>query len=663
MAYGLTQSDGPGGDRLDPVTFEVLKNSFITAVDQMAEQVLRTCYSFVIYNRDFSCVLNDANGDVIAQGNQDLAAHVGTLHYTCKAVIEAFEGDINPGDIFMVNDPYAGGTHFNDVRVIRPIFAEDRLIAFAQANGHWADIGGSAPGSFDMHARDMFREGVRITPIRIADSGKPRTDVIKMIAANTRDPASVIGDANAQAEATGIAEREIHRLVDKYGVDTVVAGMAEVQDYVEAVTRNRIAELPDGEWEAIDYLDSDPLGEADGMIPIKIKLRIKGDALTYDFTGSHSTIGNLYNSAFGGTFSGIISGMKYFLPEIPLNSGFYRPLTVIAEEGSIVDARWPVAVTGFVDVFEKIMNAVFKIWSELVPERAMACTFNLEYFLSGGYDGRLPEKPIYMFYDWLPGGWGGRNGRDGCNVTASVFGTGLQSQPVEGQERLSPIITEAYQVLTDSAGPGEFRGGVGVVKIGRYTDVSDAVLSYICDRARSVVWGINGGLPSIPHGMWVRRAKTGEQKWEGALFSDLPVEKGDVFGRPTAGGGGYGDPLKRDPRAVLTDVEDDYVSVERAALDYGVVLKVIDIDLAEYEVDEAATVALRQEIAGQRKGWIDEDPESVAERYRAGELNEMDLVRRYGVILDWSDGRLLPKSTEQFRDIFRRQIVPHWQDG
>lgn len=652
-----------GHDKLDPVTFEVLKNSFITTVDQMAEQVLRTCYSFVIYNRDFSSVLCDEHGNVVAQGNQDLAAHVGTLHYTCKAVIEAFSGDIHPGDIFMINDPYMGGTHFNDVRVIRPVFAGDRLIAFAQSNGHWADIGGSAPGSFDMHARDMFREGVRITPVRICDRGVMRDDVVNLVAANTRDPASVVGDCRAQAEATGIAEREIHRLVDKYGVDTVVAGMAEVQDYVEFAARRQIAELPDGTWETVDYLDADPTGEADGLIPIRVKLTIEGDSLTYDFTGSHPTIGNLYNSAFGGTFSGIISGMKYFLPDVPLNSGFYRPITVITEPGSIVDARWPVAVTGFVDVFEKIMNAVFKLWSDLVPERAMACTFNLEYFLTGGLDARRADKPIFMFYDWLPGGWGGRNGRDGCNVTASVFGTGLQSQPVEGQERLSPIRTEAYQILTDSAGPGQFRGGVGAVKIGEYTNAEDTVLSYICDRERAVVWGINGGLPSIPHGMWVRHGKDGEKKWYGALFSDLPVSNGDAFGRSTAGGGGYGDPLNRAPEAVLADVEDDYVSLKRAARDYGVVVRVVDIDLAQYEIDHEATRQERDRIAAARHGWLAEDAESVAARYRAGELDAMDLVRRYGVIVDWGNGELLPKTTEQYRELFRNRIVPYWTYG
>jgi N-methylhydantoinase B len=649
---------------LDPVTFEVLKNSFITTVDQMAEQILRTCYSFVIYNRDFSSALNDANGDCIAQGNQDIAVHVGTLHYTCKDVIRVFKGDMNPGDVFMINDPYAGGTHFNDVRLVRPIFVDDEIIAFSQSNGHWSDVGGSVPGSFDVLAKEMFREGIRITPVRIIDRGALRTDLADMIAANTRDPASIIGDMQAQAQATRVAEREILRLVDKYGKDTIVTGFKEVQDYVEAATRHRIAELPDGTWQTEDYIDRDPALE-EGLIPIKVKLTIKGDEVTYDFTGSHPTISTLYNSAFGATFSAVVAGMKTYFPDLPLNSGFYRPINVIAPEDSIVNARWPVAVTGFLMPFEKIMNSIYEIWSDIIPERAIACAFNLEYLLTGGRDLRTEDKSIFMFYDWLPGGWGGRADRDGCNVTTACFGTGLMTQPVEGQERLCPIVADEYQILCDSAGPGKFRGGAGVIKTSTLGAASDAVLSYICDRERAIVWGIKGGLPSMPHGLWIERkgAPEGEREWLGSIISDVEISSGDRFGRPTAGGGGLGDPLERDCEAVLIDVEDDYVSVERAAKDYGVVLNVIDLDLAEYEVDHEKTNALRKEIAAARRGWLEEDPAAVAERFRAGEIDTFDMVRRYAVIVDWGSGELLPKTTTQFRAMFQKRSAAHWQCG
>ena len=317
---------------------------------------------------------------------------------------------MHPGDVFAINDPYAGGTHFSDVRLIRPIFADGKIIAFSQSNGHWSDVGGSVPGSFDVAAREMFREGLRITPVRLFDKGRFCKDVAHLIASNTRDPASIIGDIHAQAQATQVCEREILRLVGKYGRETVETGLAEVQDYVERAMRQRLAALPDGVWETQDFIDRDPAG-SEGMIPIKVKITIKGDKAIYDFTGSHPTIGSIYNSAFGTTFSAVAAGMKTFFPDLPLNSGFYRVLEIIAPEGSIVDARWPVGVTGFLMPFEKIMNAIYEIWSKIMPQRALACAFNLEYLLTGGLDARRPDKPIFMFYDWLPGGWGGRNGK------------------------------------------------------------------------------------------------------------------------------------------------------------------------------------------------------------------------------------------------------------
>lgn len=647
---------------LDPVTFEVLKNAFISSVDQMGEQILRTCYSFVIYNHDFSSGLHDAHGECAAQGNQDIAVHVGTLHFTCKEVMRHFEGDMHPGDVFAINDPYAGGTHFSDVRLVRPIFADGKLISFAQSNGHWSDVGGSVPGSFDVAARDMFREGLRITPVRLFDKGHLRRDVAHLIASNTRDPTSIIGDIQAQAAATQVCEREILRLVGKYGRDTVETGLAAVQDYVERSVRQRIAALPDGSWETVDFIDRDPAG-GEGMIPIRIKLTIKGDKAYYDFTGSHPTIGTIYNSAFGATFSAVAAGMKTFFPDLPLNSGFYRAFEIIVPEGSIVDAKWPTAVTGFLMPFEKIMNAIYEMWSKLMPERALACAFNLEYLLTGGRHARSADKPMFMFYDWLPGGWGGRNGKDGSNVTTACFGTGMMAQPVEGQERANPILTTRFEILRDSSGPGKWRGGAGAIKTSLMLASENTVISYICDRERAIVWGIEGGLPSMPHGLTLRRAGTDREERLGSIFSDVPLGPGDVFSRPTAGGGGFGDPLDRDPALVCEDVKDDYVSIARAAKDYGVVIRTIDAELCDYEVDAPATEDLRTTIRAERLTQARLDPERVAERYRAGEIDALDAIRQHAVILEWDSGTLLPESTRQFREGFDRRSAANWKPG
>ena len=645
---------------LDPVTFEVLKNSFISIVDQMAEQILRTCHSFVIFNRDFSSALCDADGDTIAQGTQDIASHVGTLHFTAKAVIEAFEGGIHPGDVYMINDPYAGGTHFSDVRIVRPIFVGDELIAYSQSNGHWADLGGSVPGSFDIRAKDMFGEAVRIPPVRLWDRGSYRADVGRLVAENTRDPAAIIGDMHAQAAATAVAEREVLRLVDKYGKDTVVTAFQEVQDYVERVTRQRIAELPDGVWETIDYLDCDP-SAGEGMLPIPIRMEIKGDRVDYDFTGTHPAIRSLFNSSFGGTFAGIVSGMKTFFPDVPLNSGFYRAITVSVPDNTLVSARWPFAVTGFLHPMEKIVNSIFELWSRLMPERAIACAFNTEYLLMGGHDTRRPDKPFFMLYDWLAGGWGGRNGKDGIGTTSPPFGVGLMCQPVEGQERLCPVLHSRHEIMTDSAGPGRCRGGMGVIKSGTLGPAEGAVVSYVCDRERSVVWGLEGGLPSYPHGLWLHRGHASRPEFLGAKASNVEIQAGDVFSRPSAGGGGFGDPLERDPALVCQDVTDGYVSIERAAKDYGVIVREVDADLAEYEVDSEATAVERVRIEARRHEWLGEDPESVAARYRAGELDIFDLVRQYGVIVDWGSGELFTKTTKAYRDMLVRRSAACWK--
>ncbi len=649
---------------LDPVTFEVLKNSYVNIVDQMAEQIFRTCYSFVIWSRDFSSAICDTEGNTVMQGSGDIAAHVGTLHYTAKAVIKKFKDDIHPGDVFVVNDVYQGGTHFNDTRIFAPIFFEEELLGFAQANGHWADVGGAVPGSFNVSALDHMAEGLRITPVRVYSKGVYLSDVAELIANNTRKPEDIIGDLQAQAEACCVAEREVQRLCRKYGFETIKSSFAEVQDYVENMTRQRISEMPDGTWETTDYIDVDPaLGE--GLVPIKVKMTIDGDQVHYDLSGSHpTTISTFLNSCFGGTFAAIVAGTKMQSPDIPLNSGFYRVVTVdLGPLGTVVNADWPTPVAGFCSgPFEKIMNSVFELWAEVLPERAMACTFNLDYLLIGGRDTRYEEKPMFMWYDWMVGGWGARNGRDGWAATGPVFGVQLGTQPFEGQERLSPVLTTEHSLFTDSGGPGEFRGGMGVRKGGTLYACERTVVSYCCDRERSVTWGLWGGLPSYPHGVWVNPGAE-DERYLGSIFSGVPLYQGDTVTRPSAGGGGLGDPLKRDINAVLEDVIDDYVSVERALKDYGVVVTLVDADLSDYVVDLDATEAARMQIASSRSDWLDADAEDIAAKYRAGELDTFDLIRQYGVIVNWGTGELLENTTRTFRDMLRTRTSAYWNHG
>lgn len=647
--------------QLDPVTFEVLKNAFVTSVDLMSEQILRTCYSFVIYCRDFSSALCDSDGNTVMQGSQDIAVHVGTLHFQCKAVIAQFQGDIQPGDVFAINDPYQGGTHFSDVSFIRPIFIQDEVIGFAQNKGHWADVGGTVPGSFDVKAKEHFGEGLRIPAVRLWSRGVFLDDVANLIVSNTRSPFVSLGDLHAQSEATAVCEREVLRLVGRYGKDTVTEAMAEVQDYVERIVRHRLSELPDGEWQSQDFMDADP-ANTEGLVPIKVLMRIQGDTVHYDLNGSAPAVATFLNSGYGATYSALYAGTKTFFPDIPLNSGFYRAINAdLGPEGTVVNAGWPHAVTGFCSgPYEKLMNAIFEMWSQILPERAMACSFNLEYLLVGGKDARRPERPYFMWYDWMAGGWGGRHSKDGSNATAPVFGPGLAVQPLEGQERLSPVLTSTHRIVTDSGGPGRYRGGCGVEKGGVLTGAETTVMSYCCDRARSITWGIQGGLPSYPHGVWLNRGREHE-RFLGSVFSNEPVQAGDSFTRPSAGGGGYGDPLKRTSLLVLEDVVDGYVSVDRAAKDYGVVIEATVPGTDQYQLNEEATAALRQRIGADRPRWLREDAGDIARRYREGELDMLDLIRRYGVIVDWGTGELLATTTAQFRQMLDRRALAHWR--
>jgi N-methylhydantoinase B len=655
----MSQTQPQADIDLDPVTFEVLRSSFRNLVDRMAEQIERTCYSFVMYNRDFSNCLNDAQGNTVMQGSKDIAVHVGTLHYTCKETLEYFEGDINPGDVYMVNDPYLGGTHINDVRIMRPVFHEGELIAVTQSNGHWADVGGPAPGSFNIEANDHFAEGLRIPPVKIWDEGEFREDVANVLTTNMRLSEDRLGDLRAQAQATKIAEERLHELVEKYSVDTVMTAFDESQDYVERIMREQIRELPNGTWRTQDYIDADPNKE-EGFVTVDVEMTIKDDEVHYDLSESDEYIGNFLNATFGTSFSAVIAGTKMFFPDVPLNSGMYQVVSADLPEGTVVDAPEPVPVTGSVaGAYEKVMNAIFELWSEVLPERAMACSFNLEYLLAGGSDQREGrDGQEFAWYDWMAGGWGGRDGKDGSNATAPVFGAGLAVQSIEGQERDAPLLTNQHSIVTDSAGPGEFRGGCGLRKGARILECENAVMSCCTDRARSITWGINGGLPGVPHG--VSLTQDGEQTEMGTVFSNYPISEGDEFVRPSSGGGGFGDPLDRDPEAVVEDVKDDYVSVERAERDYGVVIEVVDPEICDYEIDYEATEEKRGYIRENREDWLAEAPEAVVERYEDGELDQLDLIRRYGVILDWASGELLEETTAQFREMLRERAASEW---
>ena len=636
---------------LDPVTFEVIKNALMNVADLMGEQILRTCHSMVFYAGDYSSTLCDRSGDTVTQGSHDFYAAMGNMHFHAKAVLEAFHGDIREGDIYAINDPYLGSTHFNDVRLVRPLFWDGEMIALVVTGGHWADIGGTVPGSLDATLSEYFGEGLRIPPVRVWGAGEYRADTVRLIVSNTRSADDAEGDILACAEATMVAERELRRLIKKYGLATVLTAFAEIQNYVERLARARIKTLPDGEWESVDYLDQEP-GAEEGMLPVRVKMTINDDQIHYDLSGSHPAVKSNYNATFGASYSAVVGTTKFLFPDIPLNAGFFRAVTFDpGPEGTVVNARPPTAVGSMGMPSEKLISATMAIWAGLIPDRAMACSFNIEYLELGASAQRGDGNRYFMMMDWVSGGWGGRHGRDGVNATCPVFAASLTTQPIEAQERLYPIDIDHCSIVTDSGGPGEFRGGCGVSKAFQLRAVENAVVSYVCDRERSIVWGLNGGMSAGPHGMSVTNADSAA--YLGTIVCGVPLASGDNLIRASSGGGGLGDPLQRDPQAVLADVIDDYVSIDRAAKDYGVIIEEIDRRCCDYRVDDAATVQQRQQLQGLRRERLEEDPEAVAAMFRNGEVDVLDLVRHYGVVVDWGNGELLPRTTATYRQLLR----------
>jgi N-methylhydantoinase B len=548
------------------------------------------------------------------------------------------------------------------VRIVRPVFYEEELIALTLVAGHWADVGGSTPGSFDITAREHYGEGMRIPPVKIVEKGRLNMPLLRMLTANMRVSWEREGDLRAQLAASQAGADYLLRLCKKYGKATILQAFRENMDYVERVARQEFAKCPRGVYEADDYIDEDP-AKGEGLVRIHVTLRVQGERIAYDLTGSDPVIDCFLNSTYSSSFSAVIAGTKTMFPAVPLNSGLYRVVGVKLPPNSCVNAPEPAAVTGFCSgAYEKIMSAVFQCWSQLKPERAMACAFNLEYLLIGGHDQRpgFAQAP-YIYYDWMSGGWGGRNGRDGPDPLMPVFGLGLQNQPIEATERVTPVLLERLDILSDSSGPGKWRGGPGIQRAARVYASNKTVVSYACDRSRFAPYGIRGGLMGVPHGL-VLNPDSVRPAFLGVAFSNVTLQNGDVVWRPSAGGGGFGDPLEREPQMVLADVIDGYVTVERARKDYGVVIRARDRGRLHYGVDTSATRRERATIRRSRRRWLRTDPAHVRKWLLAGEIDLLDALRRYGVVLDRRSQGLpvLPKTTAQLRSFLARTCVPYW---
>ena len=576
----------------DPIEFELFKNALFGVADEMALTVFRTTYSGVLKdNMDYSTALFDGAGVLVAQG-LTLPGHLGSMPTAMAALQDKFAGQIHPGDVFIFNDPFQGGMHLPDVFVFQPIFAagDGAPIAWAGAVCHHTDVGGRVPGSNASDSTEIYQEGLRIPPLKLYASGERNETLFQLIETNVRVPVKVFGDLRAQLAACHIAEAALIELATKYGREKLAEYMTELVDYAERMTRAAIRELPDGVYDFLDHIDDDGI-DVGRPIPLQVTITKRDDAIAVDWTGTSPQVKGAINNTLSYTKSASYCAIRSILPQnIPTNEGVFRAIDVTAPEGTIANMVLPGAcaargLTGF-----RMVDCLFGALAKMLPDQVFAASDGGNTGVSiGGWD-RARQPFIYV--DFTCCAWGARPYADGLDGNSHIYAN-MASQPIEVTETEQPLQITAYEFIQDAMGPGKWRGGAPFRR--EYKLLADeAILQVRSDRRDHRPFGLYGGGAGKPSMNYLNPDRN-----PAPLPSKLTMnmKKGDLFRHEVAGGGGWGDPLERDPALVLQDVLNDFISPGAARDDYGVVL--VGEPLA---VDAAATVALRQEMHAARNG-------------------------------------------------------------
>jgi N-methylhydantoinase B len=557
----------------DPAAFEIVKNSLYKIAEEMRVVLAKTAYSPILKSAgDFSCGVFDAKGEMVAQG-PDLPIHLGSMPDAVRAVVAAFGADVHPGDVFIHNDPYFGGSHLPDVNVVRPAFCDGRLLGFACLRAHWPDVGSATPGSYGA-VTEIYGEGLRLPPLRLVSRGEPNADLENVILANVRTPEERKGDLGAQLAATLRATERLEALARRYGADGLIAMMAEVMDYSERLMRAMLSDLPDGEGRFEDFCDGDGIADdADGRdAPFWIRMHIAktGDRVLVDFAGSDPQVKGPINAPLSVTASGVYCGLKMAVdPDnlVPPNSGCWRAIEVRAPKGSVVNAEFPAPVVyANHEISHRVADMAMGALAAFWPNQVMACSQGTSAILTlGGVDPRSHRR--YVSYETIKGGFGARPHKDGINVIASGISNTMNT-PVEVLELSFPLRVERYEIAPDSGGAGRHRGGCGARRVWRLLDGADAVGSLCMERMTSPPFGLLGGKAGAAATVTLTTPGGATRALPSKGAFDAPA--GSVVDMAVPGSGGFGPPAERDPAAIAADLLDGYVSERAAREDYGI---------------------------------------------------------------------------------------------
>lgn len=584
------------GDDIDPITFEVMRSIFEFASDRMAAVLQRSSFSPILADMlDFSNAIYDADLQLLSQA-ANCPIHLAAMKFSAEEAVNCIGKDnIREGDVLVVNDPYRGGTHINDISFIKPYFYKSQLVGYGVSRGHWMDLGGGGAGgqAFSTH---IAAEGLRLPPLKIFSEGKINSDLLAIIMNNSRTPHFIKGDLQAHLGALRGAEQELQRACERYGVDTVQKAMKKIQAYTERMIRESIGKIPNGVYEAEDYADTD--GISNTRVKLKVRLEVQDSSIKVDFTGTDPICRGAINSPRANTISAALYSLQFFLaPDAPQNQGMFNPIEVVLPEGCWLNAQWPAPTIGCTTLTSsKITSAIWQALAKAIPERITGSTCSeCNWFVASC---TTPDGKTDVFSDLPAGGWGGTPYGDGMSVTMDPLGN-CMNMPAETAELFFPIAYEAFELRKDSAGAGQHRGGLGAVFKVRFLDSGE--LGMETSRTLEGSPGAAGGLPSavqrsshlyVDGSVEVIGGLDGNGAWRNPLLSAHKFGANEVFMFESTGGGGWGNPLDRPVKDVVEDVLDEYISIEAARELYCVV-----IDAKTMMADEKETAKLRSSRA------------------------------------------------------------------
>jgi len=531
---------------MDPITLEILRHAFTAVAEEMNANLIRAAYSPNIKERrDCSSALFDAEGRMIAQA-ESIPVHLGAMPYSVAEAIRATES-FCAGDIVVVNDPYAGGAHLPDITFVAPVFFQDRIVAFVANRAHHADVGGKEPGSLSGDTVEIYQEGLRIPPVRLWRSGTVDRDLLQMILLNVRTPAERSGDLRAQRAACRTGIERLTAVIERYGCETVCAGMPAILDYSERRMRAEIAKIPDGQVGFSDVLDDD--GVTSRPISICVTVTTEGERIVLDFSGTAEQTRGPVNAVLAVTSSAVFYAIRAVTdPEIPPNAGCYRPIEIIAPTGSVVNPAPPAPVVGGnLETSQRIVDVVLGAMQQLIPDRAIAaCQGSMNNLAIGGTDPRSGGP--YSLYETIAGGYGAGADGDGLDGIHSHM-TNTLNTPIEALEIAYPLRVERYELRAGTGGKGRHRGGLGIRRDIRSL-CPDARVSLLTERRTSRPYGLVGGEPGCPgENVLIRDGRESILPAKGSVT----LEYGDTISIRTPGGGGYGCSSERTAEAMDID--------------------------------------------------------------------------------------------------------------